>query len=110
MKMNVTYPIAEVLDALNKANDHLAEKVAEMKRDGMYSIDMHRYVIENALTDSPFARITFTGRDTAGNVVGYMETSPWRDGIKTTVKVVEHWDVLVANDDYSNITVRPRNY
>ena len=107
MKMNVTYPLVDVLDALSKASWKFSDKVAEMKREGMYSIDCRRLEIENALTDSIFARVTFTRRDTEGNIVGYMETTPWRDSIKTNVKVVEHWDVLVANDDYSHIDIIP---
>lgn len=109
MKMNVTYSLVEVLETLNKASDHLAEKVAEMKRDGMFSIDFHRFEIEGALTSSPYARVTFTGRDTSGNITGYMETSAYSDSVKTNVKVVEHWDVIVANDDYSKITVHTGN-
>lgn len=107
MKINVTYSLIEVLDALNKASDKLNDKVEEMKSAGMYSIDFHRYVIENALTESPYARITFTGRDTEGHIVGYMETTPWRDSVKKNVKVVEHWDVIIANDDYSKIVIHP---
>ena len=106
MKFNTTYPLDDVLGALVKASDNLYEAVEEMKREGKYSIDFTRYAIEGALTNSPFARVTFTGRNTAGDIVGYMEHTPWKDSVKTNVKVRKLHEVLIANDDYSNITVK----
>lgn len=106
MKLHTTYPLADVLDSLSKASDNLSALVEEMKREGKYSIDLNRYVIENALTTSPYARVTFTGKNAAGDIVGYMETTPWSDSVKVNVKVRAVHEVLIANDDYSNITIK----
>lgn len=105
MTLHTTYPLEDVLDSLSKASDNLYALVEEMKREGKYSIDFNRYVIENALTDSPYARVTFTGRNSAGDIVGYMETTPWRDSVKVNVKVRAIHQVLIANEDYSNIRI-----
>ena len=106
MKLNTTYPLDDVLNALNKVSDKLNDAVEEMKREGKYSTDITRYVIEGTLTSSPYARVTFTGKDTHGDIVGYMETTPWRDSVKVNVKVRKLHEVLIANDDYSNITIK----
>ena len=71
MTLHTTYPLADVLDSLSKASDNLYALVEEMKREGKYSIDCNRYVIDNALTTSPYARVTFTGKNAAGDIVGY---------------------------------------
>jgi len=55
MRLNTTYLLSEVLDALTKASDNIYDKVEEMKRAGIDRINFTTYDGEGLLSTSPFA-------------------------------------------------------
>lgn len=106
MKLNQTYPLTHLLDALNAASDRLIDVVASMKKDGDLSRDFTRFEPEGMLTTSPYARVTLTTKVSDYRWEGYMETSAWADGPRTPVAVVRNDMVAVSDDkNYSNIRI-----
>lgn len=104
MKMNVAYPLDEVLSRTARASEKLFDVVAAMKAAGDYSRSYIVYETVGMLTSSVFARVTLTrvNREQT-RWEGFMETSPFRDGPRQHVEVRKVEYVAIADDTYQHI-------
>ena len=100
MRLNQTYPLAEMLDALTAASDN-TRKIAEQLKAEVFSV----FETENMLSVSPHARVTLTRRESENRWTGYMETGAYADGPKTPVAVNRCEYTLVANDDFTKFEI-----
>lgn len=107
MKLNKTYPLTEVLDALSAASAKLHDVVAVMRDNGELSRAYTVYGAEGMLTSSQFARVTLTRKVNEYRWEGYMETSAVKDGPRVPVAVVRS-DMVVFSEDrsYSKLQVQ----
>ncbi len=105
MKLNKTYPLEEMLNALTRASDNTAELAKQLQAEGRYMRVYTVYEAENMLSVSPHARVTLTRQETENRWVGYMETSAYRDGVKTPVAVNRKEYVLTANDNWTKFEI-----
>lgn len=105
MKLNTTYPLNQLLDAVSKASDNLYKAVEDMKQTNTHSRSFTTFEPEGMLTTSPYARVTLTRQTSPDRWEGYMEETVHQDGPKTPCAVVRHYNTVVANEDYSNITL-----
>lgn len=105
MKLNTTYPLTQLLDALTKASGNLYKAVEGMKQTKAHSGSFITYDSEGMLSTSPYARVTLTRQTSPDRWEGYMEETVHQDGPKTPCAVVRHYNTVVANEDYSNITL-----
>lgn len=101
MKMNKTYSLMEMLEALSSISDTVQSCAERLKESGMHECDYVHYEPEGMLTTSPYARVTLTTRESATRWTGYMETSPRAGMWRIPVAVVKRTEVLKANDDYT---------
>lgn len=105
MKLNTTYPLAEMLAALSAASDNTHKIAEQLKAEGRHMQAFTIFEAENMLSMSPHARVTLTRRESENRWAGYMETSAYADGEKTPVAVNRREYVLVANDDFTNFEI-----
>ena len=105
MKLNTTYPLNQLLDAVSKASENIFTLVEEMKKEHTTSRAFISFSTEGMLTTSPYARVTLTRQTSPDRWEGYMEETVHQDGPKTPCAVVRHYNTVVANEDYSNITL-----
>lgn len=106
MKLNQTYPLVDLLDALTAASDSTRELAEQLKAKGQHTMAFTVYEAENMLSTSRFARVTLTRRDGNNRWIGYMETTAHRDGERVPVAVNRREYVLAANDDFSRFEIR----
>ena len=113
MKLNQTYRLEEVFAALDQASDNIYRVIEDMKASQEYSRAITQFSTSGMLTQSHYARVTFTHQETDRNgndvVVGYMETSLFPDGPRTEVKVTMHYDMIAANDDWTEFKILDGN-
>lgn len=102
MKLNKTYPLRDMLNALSAASANAQDTAIAMKADGVLVRSFVVFEAENMLSTSPYARVTLTRKVSADRWEGYMETCAFNDGAKTPVAVNRREYVLRANSDYSN--------
>lgn len=109
MKLNHTYSLKEVLDALTNASDNVYEVSKDMKATHEHSRPLTQYSTRGMLTYSRYARITFTRleKDCHGDDVasGYMETCMFSDGPKVTVNATIHHYMIVSNDNWTEFRI-----
>ena len=105
MKLNTTYPLAEMLAALSAASDNTREIAEQLKTEGRNMQVFTVFEAENMLSTSPYARVTLTRRESKNRWTGYMETSAYVDGPKTPVAVNRSEYTLVANDDFTKFEI-----
>lgn len=105
MKLNRTYSLVDMLNALTAASDNTQELAEQMKAEGRHMRTFIVFEAENMLSTSEHARVTLTRKEGEDRWVGYMETTAYRDGERTSVAVNRREYVLVANDDFSKFTV-----
>ena len=103
MKLNQTYPLMDLLDALTAASDNTRELAKRLKAEGRH---ITVYEAENMLSVSPHARVTLTRKESDDRWAGYMETSAYRDGERVPVAVNRKEYVLTANDDFSRFEIQ----
>lgn len=106
MKLNQTYPLMDLLDALNAASDNTRELAKQLKAEGRHMTAFTAYEAENMLSVSPHARVTLTRKESEDRWAGYMETSAYRDGERVPVAVNRKEYVLTANDDFSRFEIQ----
>lgn len=87
MKLNQTYPLMDLLDALTAASDNTRELAKQLKAEGRHMMVFTVYEAENMLSVSPHARVTLTRKESEDRWAGYMETSAYRDGERVPVAV-----------------------
>lgn len=105
MRLNQTYPLVEMLDALTAASDH-ARKIAEqLKAEGRHTQVFTVFEAENMSSMSPHARVTLTRQESENRWTGYMETSAYADGPKTPVAVNRREYTLMANDAFTKFEI-----
>ena len=109
MKLNKTYPLVEVIDAVTKASDNHFKVADQMRADKKYSCPITQFEMKGMLTQSAFARVTFTHKVGANEFAGYMETSFGSDGPRTPVSVIKHDRMMAANDDWTEFRVLNSN-
>ena len=108
MKLNQTYPLMDLLDALNAASDNTRELAKQLKAEGRHMTAFTVYEAENMLSVSLHARVTLTRKESEDRWAGYMETSAYRDGERVPVAVNRKEYVLTANDDFSRFEIQMR--
>lgn len=106
MKLNKTYSLRTMLDALTAASDNTKELAEQLKSEGRYSQVFTVYEPEGMLSTSPFARVTLTHKVSDTRWEGYMETVMKEDGPKTLVAVNRSKYTLIANEDFTQFTVQ----
>lgn len=106
MKLNQTYPLKDLLNALTAASDNTRELAEQLKAEGRHLAAFTVYEAENMLSTSQFARVTLTHRDGNNRWTGYMETTAHRDGARVSVAVNRREYVMAANDDFSQFEIR----
>lgn len=106
MKLNQTYPLMDLLDALTAASDNTRELAKQLKAEGRHMTVFTVYEAENMLSVSPHARVTLTRKESEDRWAGYMETSAYRDGERVPVAVNRKEYVLTANDDFSRVEIQ----
>ena len=92
MKLNQTYPLMDLLDALTAASDNTRELAKQLKAEGRHMTAFTVYEAENMLSVSPHARVTLTRKesDDAGPATWkrrHTETVsafPWLSTVKST--------------------------
>ena len=106
MKLNVMYPLREVLDATSKASETVRDGVERMKRTGTFETTITVYEREGMLTTSQYARVVLTkvNREKT-RWEGYMETSWLKGGPRTQVTIVKATYILRASPDYKKIEI-----
>ena len=57
MKLNQTYPLMDLLDALTAASDNTRELAKQLKAEGRHMTVFTVYEAENMLSVSPHARV-----------------------------------------------------
>lgn len=105
MKLNTSYPLVELLNALAAASDTPREIAAQLKTEGLHKCVFTVFEAENMLSVSPHARVTLTCRESENRWTGYMETSAYADGEKTPVAVNRREYTLVASEDFTAFQV-----
>lgn len=105
MKLNRTYPLTEMLDALTAASDNPREIAKQLYAEGRHMQNYTVYEAESMLSVSPHARVTLTRRESENRWTGYMETSAYADGPKIPVAVSRREYTLVASDDWSKFEI-----
>lgn len=105
MKMNKTYPLKEMLEALSNASDNVQSCAERLKQSGLHECDFVHYETEGILTTSLYARVTLTNMEGETRWTGYMETGANNDMWKIPVAVVKVTDTLKANDDYTKFEI-----
>ena len=105
MRLNQTYPLTEMLDALTAASDNTRELAEQLKAEGRHMQVFTVFEAENMLSVSPHARVTLTRRESENRWTGYMETSAYADGEKIPVAVNRSEYTLVANDDFTKFEI-----
>ena len=106
MKLNQTYPLVDLLDALTAASDNTRELAKQLKAEGRHMTVFTVYEAENMLSVSPHARVTLTRKESEDRWAGYMGMSAYRDGERVPVAVNRKEYVLTANDDFSRFEIR----
>ena len=105
MRLNQTYPLAEMLDALTAASDNTRKIAEQLKAEGRHMQVFTVFEAENMLSMSPHARVTLTRRESENRWTGYMETGAYADCPKTPVAVNRCEYTLVANDDFTKFEI-----
>ena len=105
MRLNQTYPLTEMLDALTSASDNAREIAEQLKAADRHMQVFTVFEAENMLSVSPHARVTLTRRESENRWTGYMETGAYADGPKTPVAVNRREYTLVANDDFTKFEI-----
>ena len=105
MKLNTTYPLTQLLDAVSKASDNLYKAIEEMKQTNTHSRSFTTFDPEGMLTTSSFARVTLTHQTSPDRWEGYMETTALRDGPRIPCAVVRHHRIVLTNEDYTQVTL-----
>ena len=105
MRLNQTYPLTEMLDALTAASDNTRELAEQLKAEGRHMQVFTVFEAENMLSVSPHARVTLTRRESENRWIGYMATSAYADGEKIPVAVNRSEYTLVANDDFTKFEI-----
>lgn len=105
MRLNLTYPLAEMLNALATASDNTREIAEQLKAEGRHMQVFTVFEAENMLSMSPHARVTLTRQESKNRWTGYMETSAYADGPKTPVAVNRSEYTLMVNDDFSKFEI-----
>lgn len=109
MRLNKTYRLTDLLDAVSAASDKLSDVVSQMREAGELSRDFTTFDPEGMLTTSPYARVTLTTKVSDHRWEGYMETSMCTDGPRVLVAVVRNDMVAVSDDEnYRNIQIVTR--
>ena len=106
MKLNKTYSLRTMLDALIAASDDTKKLVEQLKSEGRHSQVFTVYEPEGMLSTSPFSRVTLTHKVSDTRWEGYMETIMKEDGPKTPVAVNRSEYTLVANEDFTQFTIQ----
>lgn len=106
MKLNKTYSLRTMLDALTAASDNTKKLAEQLKSEGRHSQVFTIYEPEGMLSTSPFARVTLTCKVSDTRWEGYMETIMKEDGPKTPVAVNRSEYTLVANEDFTQFTIQ----
>lgn len=106
MKLNHTYPLADMLAALTAASDNAKQLAEQLKAEGRHMQVFTVYEAENMLSVSPHARVTLTRRVSENRWEGYMETSAYCDGERAPVAVNRKEYALLANDDFSKFEIQ----
>ena len=105
MKLNTTYPLNQLLDAVSKASENIFTLVEDMKKENTTSRAFVSFSTEGMLTTSPYARVTLTRQTSPDRWEGFMETTIHKNGPRTPCAVVRHHNVLVTNKDYTQVTL-----
>lgn len=106
MKLNKTYSLRTLLDALTSASDDIKKLAEQLKAEGRHSQVFTVYEPEGMLSTSPFARVTLTHKVSDTRWEGYMETIMKENGSKTPVAVNRSKYNLVANEDFTQFTIQ----
>lgn len=106
MKLNKTYSLRTMLDALTSASDNTKKLAEQLKAEGRHSQSFTVYESEGMLSTSPFARVTLTHKVSDTRWEGYMETIMKENGPKTPVAVNRSKYTLIANEDFTQFTVQ----
>lgn len=106
MKLNKTYSLRTMLDALTSASDDIKELAKQLKAEGRHSKVFTVYEPEGMLSASPFARVTITHKVNDARWEGYMETIMKENGPKTPIAVNCSKYTLVANEDFTQFTIQ----
>lgn len=106
MKLNKTYSLRTMLDALTAASDDTKKLVEQLKVEGRHSQVFTVYEPEGMLSTSPFARVTLTHKVGDTRWEGYMETVMKEYGPKTPVAVNRREYTLIVNKDFTQFTIR----
>ena len=106
MKLNKTYSLRTMLDALTSTSDNTKKLAEQLKAEGRHSQIFTVYEPEGMLSTSPFARVTLTHRVSDTRWEGYMETVAKENGPKTPVAVNRSKYTLIANEDFTQFTVQ----
>lgn len=80
MKLNTTYPLNQLLDAVSKASENIFTLVEEMKKEHTTSRAFISFSTEGMLTTSPYSRVTLTRQTSPDRWEGFMETTIHKDG------------------------------
>lgn len=105
MRLNQTYPLVEMLDALATASDSTREIAEQLKAEGRHAQVFTVFETENMLSTSLHARVTLTRQESENRWTGYMETGVYVDEPKTPVAVNRREYTLVANDDFTKFEI-----
>lgn len=105
MKLNTTYPLSQLLNAVSKASENIFTLVEEMKETKTTSRSYITFSTEGMLTTSPYARVTLNRQTSPDRWEGFMETTINKDGPRTPCAVVRNHNVLVTNEDYTQVTI-----
>jgi len=106
MKLNKTYNLRTMLDALIAASDDIKKLAEQLKSQGRHSQVFMVYEPEGMLSTSPFARVTLTHKVSDARWEGYMETLMQENGPRTLVAVNRSEYTLIANDDFTQFTIQ----
>ena len=74
MKLNQTYPLMDLLDALTAASDNTRELAKQLKAEGRHMTVFTVYEAENMLSVSPHARVTLTRKESEDRWSGFGST------------------------------------
>lgn len=106
MKLNKTYNLRTMLDALTSASDDTKKLAEQLKAEGRHSQVFTVYEPEGMLSTSPFARVTLTHKVSDTRWEGYMETIMKENSPKTPVAVNRSKYTLIANEDFTQFTIQ----
>ena len=105
MKLNTTYPLKQLIEAVYNASENTYTVLESMKRENITSCAFISFSTEGMLSSSPYARVTLTHQTSPDRWEGYMETTANIDGPRTPCAVVRNHNMLVANQDYTQVTI-----